>query len=251
MITLNEREQELCNIKLPTKTETYSPIPHFDFIERLQNKISENNYSIIDKKYMNNLAGTQLIGRYTLNYGEEDLNMNIGFKNSYDKSMAAGFALGATVIICSNGMVAGEYAIKRKHTGTAEEELNSFIDLSIAKSVESFTRLINTKNVMKNTIFNKSTINELIGKLTFEDEIIRAEQFSIIKNQYTSKEPIFNYNVDKDSAWNLYNLCTYAVDLKSTPALYINQHGRLLSTFEEVLGIQQPILELELIDDLN
>jgi len=248
MITLNEHEQRLCDISLPLKTESYTPIPHYDFIKNMQERISEKGYEITDKKYWNNAVGSKLIGRYTLNHIESDLAMNIGFRNSYDKSMAAGFALGATVLICSNGMISGEHALYRKHTGEANEEMNIFITQSLNKSVENFDRLVNSKNIMKETIFDKSTINELIGRLVLEDETLRLEQLSIVKNEWHSKTPTFDYGVEKNSAWNIYNLCTYAIDRNTHPTLYINQHGKLLSTFEEMVGIEPTIIqETELI----
>ena len=76
MIKLNRLEQNLCNLILPVKTESYTPIPHFEFINNLQKSCVDNKYEITDKKYWSNSKGSKLIGRYTLNYEEsDDMNM--------------------------------------------------------------------------------------------------------------------------------------------------------------------------------
>jgi predicted SpoU family rRNA methylase len=47
---------------------------------------------------------------------EEDMGLSIGIRNSYDKSMSIGVALGARVFVCDNLAISGEIRIVRKHT---------------------------------------------------------------------------------------------------------------------------------------
>lgn len=250
MHILDKTEQYLCSVPVPAKTDSYTPIPHADFIKNIQDTVQGMGMQITGRYYYANKEGNQLIGQYKLSHEESDLALSIGFKNSYDKSMAAGFALGARVIVCGNGMVSGEFAFRKKHTGTADLEMQEAIVHALDMSKQKFVKLIETKESMKKVIMDKSVINSLIGELYFEKEIIRAEQLSLIKSIY--EEPIHDYGVNKDCAWNIYNLCTYAIDQKSHPSLYIGQHGRLLSTFEEKLGISSALdlapQEFELVD---
>lgn len=239
MLVLNQQEQILCNLPVPIKTETYTPIPHLDFIRNIQESVTNKGMTITQKYYYSNLIGSQLVGMYKLSHEEADLALSIGFKNSYDKSMSAGFALGARVIVCGNGMVSGEYAYKRKHTGNVDFEMQQIIEHSLSMSQLKFDKLIESKNAMKSIILDQSVINSLVGELYFEKEVLRAEQLSLIKQLRVN--PIHDHGVDPNSAWNIYNLCTYAVDKKSHPSLYINQHGELLSTFERRLGLDSSV----------
>jgi hypothetical protein len=246
-LILNKQEQGLCDLMLPLKTESYTPIAHYDFIKKIQENCLAEGYTITDKRYWNNSKGSKLIGRYTLDHTESDLAMNIGFRNSYDKSMSAGFALGATVMVCSNGMISGEYAFIRKHTGGADKDLEVFANDALKRSSLNFQRLVDTKNIMKEYELNPKEINELMGRLVFDEEIIRLEQFSVIQKEYKAETPTFDYGVPKNNVWNLYNLCTYAVDQKTHPSIYYEQHKKLLSVFEETLFIEPLVTEEEVI----
>lgn len=248
MLKLNDTERRLLDVPLPMETNTYKPVAHRKFIEDLQSGITAEGIDISSKYFSVNGLGTQVIGRYTLSHRESDIALNIGFKNSYDKSMTAAIVIGATVIICSNGMIMGEDAFNRKHTGTVQQELDFAIKDYIEMAVERFQDYISVKETLKHTVFDKSTVNELVGRMYIEEDFLRAEQLSMIKKEYTSKTPTFDYKVDKDCAWNLYNICTYTIDKKTHPSLYLPQHTKLLSIFKEFSGIEEK--ELEIIDDL-
>lgn len=249
MIQLNEQEQFLCQVELPLATRSYAPIPHADLIKTMVEGVNNKGYEITGKRYWQNGTGTQLIGRYELNHTDTDMAMSIGFKNSYDKTMSAGCVAGAQVIICSNGMLKGDFVFKRKHTGTAHEEMLDHIKESIDYSVVNFERLCQSRDTMKNFDMSQDMVNELVGKLFIEQEILRAEQLGIFKKEFKAKDQTFDYGVDKLSAWNIYNLCTYAVDQKTVPTLYVNQHGKLLDVFEDLVGVEQEDHSLILLDE--
>jgi len=238
-IILNLQEQNLVSIVLPEKTESYSPIAHYDFISNMQSQIAAKGFEIVAKKYVTDKSGNRVIGRYTLNHSEADIALQVAFKNSYDKSMSAGFCLGSEVMICGNGMVKGEYAFKRKHTGDAEEDVLTFMGGSIDASLSTFEELVRVKNAMKQRILLPTEINELIGELYFTLGILKAEQLSIVREQYKAKEQIFDYGVDKDCVWNLYNLCTQAVEAKAYPNDYIKQQSGILKVFAEVVNFEE------------
>lgn len=244
MIHLNELEKELIMVPLPQKTESYSPVPHSDFIRTIQQKLSDDGYRITNKRYWTNGSMSQVVGRYSVDYQDNDMELAIGFKNSYDKSISAGVAIGqGQIIVCKNGMVKGEFAMKRKHTGTAREELTEFVNKSMEQSTDRFKSLCAIRDRLKEKVLHQSVINELIGKMFIEEEILRSEQLNIVKRELLAKEPTFDYGVDRDCAWNIYSVCSYAVDHKTTPGLYVNQHGKLLGLFENLIEKEESLEE--------
>ena len=62
---------------------------------------------------------------------DEELGYRIGFKNSYDGSMAFGMGIGSVVWLCSNGMVHGEIAEKRIHRGNADKDVEEMIKIGL------------------------------------------------------------------------------------------------------------------------
>ena len=79
-----------------------------------------------------------------------------------------------------------------------------------------------------------SAAHDIIGQLFFKEEVLNTMQLNIIKNEI--KKPSFDYKVDNDSAWALYNHIT--LSLKEThPAEWMESQGIVHRVFENELGL--------------
>lgn len=220
-----EVENKIINAEIPARTSTYTPTSHGSIIKRIEDMCEDNNMSIINRSYQTNSDYTKVTGKYTLNLKDDDMGCMIAFQNSYDKTLSVKFAVGASVFICSNGMVVGEHTFKRKHTGTSDFDLNYFISDSIKASVNNFNQVVELRDDMKQVIVSDKVLNELIGELFIKDDILRTEQLTFIRNEYNN--PTYNYGVDKNNLWNIYNLFTDSIERKSHPSLYFTQHKKV------------------------
>lgn len=210
---------------IPEKTESYTPISHGSIITQIYNICEANRLEIVDSSYQCNKDYSKVTGKYTLSLKDDDIGCMIAFQNSYDKSLSVKFAMGASVFICSNGMVLGEHTLKRKHTGDSDRELSHFIDRSIAHSLDDFTETIAFRDNMKSINLKSDTVNALVGELFMADNLLRTEQLTFIRNEY--QNPTYDYKVDKNNLWNIYNLFTDSIERKSHPSLYLSQHQRV------------------------
>jgi hypothetical protein len=224
---------------VPAQTDSYSPVPHSLFINRLRQKIVESGNEIDSQKIYVNELGTKLVGYVNIRNNEataNDLGMQMmaGYKNSYDKSMAAGFAAGANVIVCGNGMIRGDIiSFKRKHTGTIIQELEEMFNTGIRRMTEGFHRLVEDATIMRNYDLTERQKAEILGVMYFEKEIIRPQQLSFIKAQTKTNER-FRGN----SMWDLYNNVTES--LKSSYVMnHIDDHIRMHDFMMEIAGISQ------------
>ncbi len=206
----------------PEKTRTYTPIPHKRIIKEIEDVCENKNIGIIDRSYQTDKHFSKVTGKYTLSLKDDEMGCMIAFQNSYDKSMSAKFAIGASVFICSNGMVSGDYSIKRKHTGENDNDIIQYIGDAIDQSLNSFESNLILRDEMKTIDLSQNAIHELIGELFFQEEVLRANQLSLIKNEYNN--PTHDYGVGKNNLWNVYNLCTDAIERRSHPTLYLNQN---------------------------
>jgi len=234
---------------LPARTETYSPIHHSDFINLLANKISDNRMEITDSKYYTNMTGTKLVGYYSvraINSIPNDLGveMMVGFKNSYDKSMTAALVAGANVSICSNGLVFGDLmSFVRKHTGNVRDELLLKMDEAIGSLESGFNRLMVQIDIMKDYELTPKQRAEILGVMYFENNILTPNQLSIVKREITQSEH-FNGN----TIWDLYNNVTEA--LKTSHVLtHIEDHIKL-HDFMTTIAEAKMIEEIEILEEI-
>ena len=161
------------------------------------------------------------------------MDMMFGYKNSYDKSMSAAYASGASVFICSNSAVRGEQSLIRKHTGQADNIIRMAIVEGINKLGDNFRRMEKEFQRMKEIEVTKKITAELVGRLYLDDEIITAHQLSVIRQEMSIES--FDYGV-KDTMYNLYQAVTHSLKT-SHPISWLNQHVNAHNFFVNESGI--------------
>ena len=231
---------------IPAATETYSPIAHSEFLSELRTKLSDNSYAVKGQRLFVNGSGTKLVGFYDVDDLRQEtpedfgFRMSIGFKNSYDKSMSAALVVGATVIICSNGMVSGDLiTFRRKHTGNVLELLREKMQQAVLSMNSSFARLVADAEIMKSYELTPRQKAEILGVMYFEKEIVTPNQLSVVK-----KELITSENFRGNTVWDLYNNVTVALK-KSHPLRYVEDHIRLHDFMSDIAGISHAPLSEE------
>ena len=91
---------ELYATPVPPKTSTYSPVSNRDILAEIEEELDKKNFSIKHEKYNIARRGDQVIGTLGIaNDQDPEIGFQLAFRNSYDKSMAVGFAAGNIVWI--------------------------------------------------------------------------------------------------------------------------------------------------------
>jgi hypothetical protein len=223
----NTRNQLLA-LTQPLKTATYSPVPHGEIISNLLEGLDKKGLVVASENYRIAKSGEQVIGCFNVyGGGDADMQQRIMFKNSYDRSMAVGFAVGTNIVCCSNGMVRGDVMFKKSHRGTVLQEIRAKIQEALDHLDEHFTKLITQKERMKLIEIDKKVIAELTGRLFIEEGIINAEQTSIIKRELDFSE---HFQFD-GTLWNYYNNITQSLKT-SAPTNFIKSHADVHSFIE-------------------
>ena len=223
---------------VPARTDTYSPIAHSDFLQGLAGKISENRMAIVGRKYYTNMNGNKLVGYYSIEDSniETDpdfgIQMMMGFKNSYDKSMTAALAAGANVMICSNGMISGSMVrFIRKHTGTIYEELQEKFSEAVQTMRTGFANLILEVDLMKDFELTPRQKAEILGVMYFEKNLVTPNQLSVIKREVNHSE-----HFKGNTVWDLYNNVTESLK-DSHPIRHIEDHIKVHDFMTDIAGI--------------
>lgn len=226
-------EQDLRNIPITYEGSNYSPVLHHEAIDTVKEFLDKNNFKITDEKYLAASNGQRVIARYSIQYDNE-FDYMIGFANSHDGSIAFKYYDGSILKICSNGQIwSNGEMFKRKHVGTASLDITSSIESKIS-NIEEVMK-INKTNVdrMKEIEIGKETIAKIIGEAYLYEEMIKANQLSLLKKEL--EQPSFNYNFD-DSLYTLYSHFTHVIK-SSTPTDWINQHVEISDYFVNAAGI--------------
>jgi hypothetical protein len=212
----------LIKAPVPKATVSYVPVPHKEMINMTLEQLDKQGLKVLSETYNIARDGRQGMGFYEIGTNlDADMRIRVGWHNSYDKSMPVRWAIGAHIIVCSNGMVKGDIGqFKRKHTGTVLEEYKEQARIHIESAGEMFQSLVNDREKLKNIELTKRTSAELIGRMFLEEDILTATQIGIIKREL--ENPSYNYNAD-GTAWQLYNHVTVALK-EEHPQRFMNSH---------------------------
>jgi len=233
--TYNTTKELILSAPVPAQTRTYKPVSHAQLIDLTLNGIEKAGFTLDKETYSSAKIGQIANGRFSIgNVADSEMQLQIGWQNSYDKSLTLKFAIGTRIFICQNGCVSGDFgAYKRKHVGTIQSITPQIITDYISQAAETFTLMQNQRDQMKQVEITSRTKAELIGRLFIEESIITSTQLNIISRELQA--PTFDYGA-KDSLWELYQFTTQS--LKEThPAAWIPKHMAAHEFFVEESGI--------------
>lgn len=238
METYKSTKQRLIDTPIPAQTKTYKPITNQQLIDLTLGSIVGAGFSLEEEKYSCTDSGQVANGRFTIrNIADSEMKLQIGWQNSYNKSLSLKFAIGAHVIICGNGMVFGDIgAFKKKHQGAIQEFTPTAITEYISRAGDIFSKVQKDREVMKNIEITKRTKAELIGRALIEEEFITSTQLNIINRQFTAPE--FDYNCP-NTMWELYQFFTQSMkDIH--PSLWMQNHMKCHNFFVNASGLTVP-----------
>lgn len=141
---------------------------------------------------------------------EKELGMMFAWTNSYDKSTRFQCAIGAYVMVCHNGMVAGDMMnFRRKHTGSADHDIRMQISNQIKNGEKYYKRILSDRDAMRNTALSLQEQAEIAGRLYINEDILDAAQMSCVKAEL--EKPTYDYECNQENAWTFYNHVTHAL----------------------------------------
>lgn len=223
-------ENDLFAVALPEATSSYKPVSHKDFTDALKEELYRKNLNISNSRYTANGDGTQMFGVYELETpgGNGETLMNIGFRNSYDKSLAVGLVAGGTVIVCSNLMFKGDIKVVRKHTTGVYTDMKAIITQAIDLALPNYESLNSDMELWKNDPMSKRVMAELAGRMFIEEQLITGEQLKIMRDEIH-----LSNNFVHETKWDFYNHITEALK-RSHPKEIMSRHTSVHKFLETV-----------------
>ena len=242
-------EMDVRMVPVPETTRSYTPMPHGDLIDTIEVQLKHHmpQYNIHSKQFGLAREGQQMFGMISLKkeldpeYVEveivdpdDNLDISIGFRNSYDKSMSVGVVGGAKVFICDNMMMTSDAVkIMKRHTKNVLREFDYMLYTSIPELQNQFVNLIEAKNKLDRVEIDHEHGYEFLGRM-FGHKLLTPVQMSGAVEDWRNP----NFEVFKDrTAWSLYNAATWGLK-KGSPSLamsrYCNAHDWFMENLDNL-----------------
>ena len=220
--TYNTTKGLIISAPVPAQTRTYKPIAHSQLIDLTLGGIEKAGFKLDKETYSAASDGQIANGKFSIsNVADSEMQLQIGWQNSYNKKLTLKFAIGTRILVCSNGCVSGDYgAFKKKHVGEIQSFTPQAIGDYIKSAGDSFKLMQDQREQMKQVEITRRVKAELIGRMMIEEQFIRSTQLNIITKELTN--PTHDYGA-KDSLWELYNYTTFAMK-ELHPTLWMDNH---------------------------
>jgi len=198
--------EDIAAVPAPSETDSYKPLLHYDLALNTM-RIGEEMMGLRDFKVekaafgLSN-EGRRMFGLVSFKNGDTGMGLAVGFRNSYDKSMSAGFAIGGRVFVCDNLALAGELVVMRRHTGGIIEELKDKLVLIFHRAHQTWDSLVNDRQRMQECELSNDRAYEIIG-LAYGRKLIGPRQFIRVGWEWR-RAPRYEEFKGRN-LWSLYN----------------------------------------------
>lgn len=237
--TYNTTREKLVNVPLPMETRTYKPVSHEQLIDLTLESIHKAGFALDAEMYSGNSDGQIANARFTIsNVNDLDMQLQIGWQNSYNKELSLKFAIGVNIFICSNGSVSGDHgSFKKKHSGEVQGFAPTAIAEYIRAAADSFERMQKDRDQMKNVGLTFADKAAMLGRMFLDAQVISSTQLNIVGREL--RLPTFDYNA-VDTLWELYQHTTFAMK-EEHPRFWIDNHMKAHEFFvNECNGLMVP-----------
>ena len=90
----------LTGAEIPAETKSYKPVSHSQLIDITLESIHQAGFQLDKEFYSTAKDGNVANAKYTIsNVADKEMQLKIGWQNSYDKSLSLKWALGTRIFI--------------------------------------------------------------------------------------------------------------------------------------------------------
>lgn len=185
-------------------SKRYCALPHGDMLAMIEEAITRRiEGEVINEQYGLNMDGHQLFGTFTLDVGDKEKGLVIGFRNSYNRTFAAGVCGGTSVFVCDNLAFSGEaFTAVRKHTLNVAESFRGMLDVGMQAIPKSFEKMQADYEAMKAVEVPEARGAELLGRCIY-DGALKPQQLTKAQEAWRC-----DLNDFGRSMWGVYNAAT-------------------------------------------
>ncbi len=189
----------------PSRTESYNPVHYGDAIDLMHIEAARLGMQIRSESYGLNKEGDQLFALLTLDSGNPEHGLSIGLRQSYNKTLALGVAVGAKVFVCDNLCFSGSaFKVVRKNTVNVWPDFRNLLRAQITEALPTYHSLEADFGAMKETPVSLNRGYSVLGVMLGQ-ELLTPQQASVAFGDW--REPR-HAEFGERNVWGLYNSVT-------------------------------------------
>jgi hypothetical protein len=223
--------QEVLAVPAPDRTDSWQPVLYGDAIDLLKTLATERlGCGIKSEAYGLGHEGMQMFGRITLDVGDAQQGLSIGIRQSYNKSLALGTAVGANVLVCDNLCFSGDaFKVIRRNTRNVWEDFQKLITSQVDESLSHYDVLKTQIARMQATPCHEQRGYALLGVAMGRD-ILTPTQATVAFADWAKPR---HEEFAPRNLWSLYNCATEGLK-KGSPGTLLNRHAKAHDYFAQV-----------------
>lgn len=191
-------------------------VPHHRLVDTIASEVEHRGIEIKNEEWHLFGNNARLVGKMDLVVPNailpEGMTFSLGILHGNDLSHALRFAVGACVFVCSNGIVTGDFIVKKRHT------LNFDLDDVVCEGIDRYMEEVNQLDGFVRHLKETPMLAAETDRVLMEAGRQKLLPWSRIGNvDREFREPIFSdFGKHRKDAWGLYNAFTYTIQ-KSRP----------------------------------
>lgn len=227
-------EEALREIPTPEATTSWYPLGYGTILDIIQNALEDSDFNVVDQGFGLNKNNNQMFGALALNNGDEETDLTIGIRQSLDKSLALGIAVGARVMVCDNLCFSGDLLrVIRRNTRHIERDFTLVVDDMIANMVDHYDTLCETHETWKGIPVTLDRGYEILGLGLGQERLTSHVVSKALKEWREPSYDAFTRIDEQGSLWGLYNALTEGA--KSVrPGALIDTHTKIRGFIDSV-----------------
>jgi len=208
-------------VQIPGSTESYQPVSYSDALTFVEAAASKRlGLTKVREGYGLNKKGNQLFASLTYDTGRDDSGLTFGLRQSYNKSLSLGLAVGASVFVCDNLCFSGNaFRVLKRNTRNVWDSFTALVLERIDVALEAHASMQSHIDQMKATPCYLDRGYELLG-VAQGHNILTPQQASVAFGDWT--EPRHEEFSDRNF-WSLYNSFTEGLKYGG-PATVMERH---------------------------
>lgn len=222
---------KVLEVKTPAATDTWDPMSHGDVIDLIHREIPNYGMEVINWEHALRNNGKQYFGivsvRDTQNRDLEvsGTGLQIGIRNSINKTLAAALVAGSKVFVCDNLAFSGEVALSRKHTAGIRSDIHSKIGNAFQKLLGLFGKQKQQIELFKTMEISDMEKDRLIT-LVMRNKVLPPSRFERLEKQFKSDDPTACGGIKEPTMWRFMNGVTQVLK-NDHPDAIVDRTGRL------------------------
>ena len=199
--------EDLQKIEAPAATDTWKPIPHSRMLELVEGTVEKAGLHVVEQAHGVMADGRRYFGLLQLANGKnpDDYGLVVGLRNSTNKSLKAGLAVGSQVFVCDNLAFSADIVIGRKHTPKIDVDLPNLVIDAVAKLGSMRARQDARIAAYKTTELSDVQAHDFVIR-GFDEGVYTATRIpTILKEWRAPRHPEF---AESKNGWRLFNAVT-------------------------------------------